>query len=285
MTDYRNHVGSEGAKGADGDELSPVEQADDAMLSSLLLRFGADYNRPPDIVPREEMWHAVGRKRTAHGVSRRHVEWSMLAAAVLLLGVGIGVGMDIRSHRLPVPAGVATAPVQRGATSTDGRAAELVVAPGTDATQNATHVAAAPKSRSESPAISAATDVGDRVATSAQQSARSTAYTLATVRHFTAVEALLTSFQASSHDARGDAQMAAWARALLSQTRLLLDSPAASDPTRRKLLQDLELVLVQMTLLSPSDTPIDRAMINGSVRNNDVITRLRTAVPAGATHL
>lgn len=207
MTDYRNHAGSEGAKGADGDELSPVEQADDAMLSSLLLRFGSDYNRPPDIVPREEMWHAVGRKRTVHGVSRRHGEWSMLAAAVLLLG--IGVGMDIRSHRLPVPAGVATAPVQGGATSTDGRATELVVALGTDATQNATQVAAAPKSRSESPAISAPTYVGDRVATSAQQSARSTAYTLATVRHFTAVEALLTSFQASSHDARSDAQMAA----------------------------------------------------------------------------
>ncbi len=116
--------------------------------------------------------------------------------------------------------------------------------------------------------------------------ARSQAYTLATVRHFTAVEALLTSYQTEAHDARGDAEMASWARALLSQTRLLLDSPAAADPARQRLLQDLELVLVQMTQLSPANTPIDREMIDGSVRHSDVITRLRTAVPAGvATHL
>jgi len=45
-------------------------------------------------------------------------------------------------------------------------------------------------------------------------------------------------------------------------------------------------VLVQMTQLSPANTPIDREMIDGSVRHSDVITRLRTAVPAGvATHL
>ncbi|MGH2634453.1 MAG: hypothetical protein ACRDG3_13685, partial [Tepidiformaceae bacterium] len=112
------------------------------------------------------------------------------------------------------------------------------------------------------------------------------AYTLATVRHFTAVEALLTSYQTAPHDAHGDAEMASWARALLSQTRLLLDSPAAADPARQKLLQDLELVLVQMTQLSPANTPMDREMIDGSVRHSDVITRLRTAVPAGgATHL
>src|SRR6185312_7193556 len=80
--------------------------------------------------------------------------------------------------------------------------------------------------------------------------------------------------------------MASWARALLSQTRLLLDSPAAVDPARQRLLQDLELVLVQMTQLSPANTPIDRELIAGSVRHSDVITRLRTAVPCVvATHL
>jgi hypothetical protein len=49
------------------------------------------------------------------------------------------------------------------------------------------------------------------------------------------------------------------------------------------LLEDLELVLVQMTQLAPGDTPIDREMIRGSVARTDVLTRIRAAVPAGAT--
>ena len=60
----------------------------------------------------------------------------------------------------------------------------------------------------------------------------------------TEAEAMLTVFKTDLNQGRMDAQISAWGKDLLSNTRLLLDSPAAQDPVRRKLLQDLELVLV-----------------------------------------
>jgi hypothetical protein len=282
MTEYENS----GFERDEQAQMSASDQAQDAMLDALLVRFGGDYNRPPDIVPREEMWHAIGRKNVSRIFIHRHPAWSGLAAAVLLLGAGIGIGVDVHSHLTTPAQSVATLPPEAGPTNsaTPGSSIAGSVVP------SLPHGAAEATTQRTQPRLPGAagteTYASANTAASNNTGARSAAYTLATVRHFTAVEALLTSFQTSQHDARGDAQMAAWSRALLSQTRLLLDSPAASDPVRRKLLQDLELVLVQMTQLSPSDTPIDREMIDGSVRNNDVITRLRSAVPAGgATHL
>jgi hypothetical protein len=79
-----------------------------------------------------------------------------------------------------------------------------------------------------------------------------------------------------------DAQLGAWARQLLNNTRLLLDSPVAKDPTRRPLLEDLELVLVQIVQLSPGSTPEDRDLVEKTLQHDHVMTRLRTAIPAGA---
>jgi hypothetical protein len=95
-------------------------------------------------------------------------------------------------------------------------------------------------------------------------------------------EALLTSFRTRSPaDQHLDAQLTAWARELLSNTRLLLDSPVAVDPQRRPLLQDLELLLVQIVQLSPGSTPQDREIIEKTLKQDQVLTRLRTAIPAG----
>ena len=77
------------------------------------------------------------------------------------------------------------------------------------------------------------------------------------------------------------AQFAGWARGLLSNTRLLLDSPAGDDPRRAKLLQDLELVLAQIVQLSPNAAAQERDLIQGSISNGHVMTRLRSAIPAG----
>ena len=77
-----------------------------------------------------------------------------------------------------------------------------------------------------------------------------------------------------------DAQFAGWAKGLLSNTRLLLDSPAGDDPRRAKLLQDLELVLAQIVQLSPNAAATDRELIQGSIQNAHVMTRLRSAIPA-----
>jgi len=108
-------------------------------------------------------------------------------------------------------------------------------------------------------------------------------YQVATIRHLANAEALLTAFRTDSRDAKMDAQLSKWARDLLSNTRLLLDSPAGDDPQRAKLLGDLELVLAQIVQLSPEAGSQDRALIEGSIRSGQVMTRLRSAIPAGPT--
>ena len=108
-------------------------------------------------------------------------------------------------------------------------------------------------------------------------------YQVATIRHLANAEALLTAFRTDSRDAKMDAQLSKWARDLLSNTRLLLDSPAGDDPQRAKLLGDLELVLAQIVQLSPEAGAQDRALIEGSIRSGQVMTRLRSAIPAGPT--
>jgi hypothetical protein len=112
---------------------------------------------------------------------------------------------------------------------------------------------------------------------------REVPYQVATIRHLANAEALLTAFRTDSRDAKMDAQLSSWARDLLSNTRLLLDSPAADDPQRARLLGDLELVLAQIVQLSPGTAAQDRELIAGSIRSGQVMTRLRSAIPAGPT--
>ncbi|HUQ98549.1 MAG TPA: hypothetical protein VM166_03780 [Gemmatimonadaceae bacterium] len=116
-----------------------------------------------------------------------------------------------------------------------------------------------------------------------QSTSSTSAYQIAAMHHLSDAEALLTSFRTrSAADQQMDAQLASWARDLLSNTRLLLDSPVASDPQRRPLLEDLELVLVQIVQLSPGSTQQDRELIEKTLQQDHVLTRLRTAIPAGA---
>jgi hypothetical protein len=75
-----------------------------------------------------------------------------------------------------------------------------------------------------------------------------------------------------------DAQFVGRAGELLTRTRLLLDSPAASDPSMRRLLEDLELVLAQAVRLENGHSRTELDLINRALEQRDVIPRLRTAV-------
>lgn len=155
-------------------------------------------------------------------------------------------------------------------------AASLVLATGVALGRWTTHVAPAPGPVPPT-TVAAGPDRNDG------------AYQIAVVQNLTAAEALLTSYQTApstgrraSDASRGaDSTMSAWARDLLSNTRLLLDSPAAADPERRRLLEDLELVLVQLVDLGPGSTSTDHQMIDRTLEHDHVLTRLRTAIPAG----
>jgi hypothetical protein len=107
-------------------------------------------------------------------------------------------------------------------------------------------------------------------------------YAEAATAQLARAEALLSAYDASGANAGVDKQLSTWARDILSNTRLLLDSPAADDPSRRRLLQDLELVLVQMVQRSPAAGEAEeRSHIDRSMERTQVLPRLRSALPAG----
>jgi hypothetical protein len=109
------------------------------------------------------------------------------------------------------------------------------------------------------------------------------AYHLVTTEHLGQSEAFLTLFRASVRRG-GDEQLgSATARQLLATNRLLLDSPAANDARTRLLLQDLELVLAEIAQLSPRPRSGDLDLITEGLEQGGVLSRLRTAVPSGAS--
>jgi hypothetical protein len=270
-------------------------------FEEFLKKTAQTYNAPPARVPREEMWSAIQAKRGAgprvvYGGGATYVTrekrfgtrvWlGAAAAAMLLVATGVGIG---RWTAAPRVAGVATTVPTRPVTVTpDGTVLEST-APGRSSTSApAEETGNAPdrgvRAGNRQVAANTARPNASSVGTANPSPASpSSAYQLTTVQHLSEAEALLTSFRTRSNaDQQMDAQLGAWARQLLSNTRLLLDSPVANDPQRRPLLQDLELVLVQIVQLSPGSTPQDRELIEKSLQQDHVMTRLRTAIPAGA---
>jgi hypothetical protein len=127
------------------------------------------------------------------------------------------------------------------------------------------------------------TVAGPRSAADSSDPAR--LYRMAATQTLTQAEALLTAYRASDGANRSPldaALLGRWGRDVLGSTRLLIDSPAGTDPHLRALLDDLELVLVQIIQLSgvPLD-PADRDLIDRALEDRELLTRIRTAVPAG----
>ena len=109
------------------------------------------------------------------------------------------------------------------------------------------------------------------------------AYRITAMEHLGQSEAFLTLFRASVRGGGREQLASATARQLLATNRLLLDSPAASDGRTRLLLQDLELVLAEISQLSPRPSSPDLDLITEGIERGGVMSRLRTAVPSGAS--
>ena len=136
--------------------------------------------------------------------------------------------------------------------------------------------------RDASPAATPLAATGTAGVPAAPATADNVSYNRAATAELSRAEALLTAYGTGSANTGVDRHLSAWARDILTNTRLLLDSPAADDPARRRLLQDLELVLVQMVQRSPEAGAGDeRAQIDRSMERTHVLTRLRSALPAG----
>ena len=108
-------------------------------------------------------------------------------------------------------------------------------------------------------------------------------YQVAATQYLSRTEAFLTGFRSDLRGGTRNARLANQARDLLSTTRLMLDSPAANDPRMRALLEDLELVLVQISQLQapPGRTTHDTDIITQGMDQSNVLPKLRSAIPAG----
>jgi hypothetical protein len=270
-------------------------------FEEFLKKTAQTYNPPPARVPREEMWSAIQAKRGAgprvvYGGGATYITrerrfgtrvWlGAAAAAMLLVATGVGIG---RWSAAPGAVEVATTMPTRPAVVTPGATAAESTPPGREAPSAPAQATGKVPDLGVNPGTRRGAGNTERPNASRIASGNpspaspSSAYQLTTVQHLSEAEALLTSFRTRSNaDQQMDAQLGAWARQLLSNTRLLLDSPVAKDPQRRPLLEDLELVLVQIVQLSPGSTPQDRDMIEKTLQQDHVMTRLRTAIPAGS---
>jgi hypothetical protein len=121
-----------------------------------------------------------------------------------------------------------------------------------------------------------ATRVAEESASSGQL-----AFRVATTNHLSRAETFLASFRSNPQTVEVDPQFSRNAGDLLISTRLLLDSPAAEDPTYRTLLEDLELVLVQIAQLSAERDETEVEIIRDGLQSRGLLPRLRTVVPAG----
>jgi hypothetical protein len=108
-----------------------------------------------------------------------------------------------------------------------------------------------------------------------------TAYRLVATQHLERTEALFASLAVDART-RGAGEVSGWARELLTDTRLLLASPAALDPALSRLLEDLELVLSQIAAIPAARAEEEVELIQDGINQSDVLLRMRAATAGPA---
>ncbi len=255
-----------------------------------------DYNRPPEITPREDMWARIQESQRAEvavpvlrvergtaAPKRTFVQrtqwWGLAAAAGILLVAGISIGRFTSRNAAP-SAAQSQAPQVAVATPTVAEPGTSVN-PAIEAPVKSEPTPKNPMVRLASAVPASGQRRSARTQLDVEANRMNATYQLASLRHLAETEALLTTFRTDSANRAMDPVVAKWSRDLLSNTRLLLDSPAARDPLRKHLLEDLELVLTQIVQLSNTPNANERDMVESTIKEGHVMTRLRTAIPAG----
>lgn len=89
---------------------------------------------------------------------------------------------------------------------------------------------------------------------------------------------LLATLPATGGSASGSSKLAEQAGHLLTTTRLLMDSPLGQQRRMKELLQDLELVLAQVTRLRAPRHGQELTIIKEAVEDRELVPRIRSAV-------
>ncbi len=241
------------------------------------------YNAPP-APPREQMWDAIARARAENNVIplsvsrgmataprpiRRWLVSAVGIAAVLVAGIVIG-----RVSRAPESTSqVAVTPIEQKLVPADTQKTAEVQR------EVATQQDEAPVAQRNSQRVASI----PRNARPLDVSGDDGAYRLAVVDHLVRTEVLLTGFRSASKGgdaAKLDAQFASLSKDLLTTTRLLL-AHHTGDPTLSRLLEDLELVLMQLSQYATDGRRADFDAVNQSIEKRNVLPKLRSTIPAG----
>ena len=232
---------------------------DESRFEEFVKREARSYNAPPAVVPRDRMWEVIEARRSAPGRLGASAPGAAFA----------GDPMDELAVRRMGPRRVWIAAVI-------GLAATLAIGVGLG--RKSVSEPDARVARVSAPAVTAGSTGSPATGTES--------FDVAAAEHLGRAEALLTTYKGEERSRAGDRAINNWTKDMLSTTRLLLDSPAAKDVATRKLLEDLEVVLVQMVQLPTSAGAEDRKMIERTLEHGQLLTRLRTvsptAVPQGS---
>ncbi len=223
-------------------------EVEEAFVKALEAAARKLYNPPPE-TPREEMWQEIRSMRDDRGDD--------VAA--------IDSAPSRRAMPRPKPWWI-------------GVAAALVIAFGLGRISDAPF---APRAGDE-PTVAEAGVEGagsPRGADAPLSEAEMLPYRYATTELIDRSETLLTMVREGGEAEESVDEVREWARPLLTRTRLLLGSPAADDPELRALLDDLEIVLVQISQLAGADSE-EREWIDEGLDESRLLFRLRAASAA-----
>lgn len=101
-----------------------------------------------------------------------------------------------------------------------------------------------------------------------------------TLEHLAETEIFLTAVRADLRAGRTDEELAERSRELLARTRLLLGASTDRSPATEDLLEDLELLLAEISALPKSRPSMDLRLLNETMRQGDILPRIRTTLPA-----
>ena len=112
------------------------------------------------------------------------------------------------------------------------------------------------------------------------------AYGFAAARLLASTGTLLTQVEDQASSGALHADAGTWARGLLTQTRLMLDSQDVGDNVLRALLEDLELILMQVVTVSGAQEAGDGEVggfeleqLTNGLRDGDVLPRIQRMLP------
>jgi len=109
-------------------------------------------------------------------------------------------------------------------------------------------------------------------------------FRLAAADYLAQTESLLTLFRVDARSGEVDADVREWARGLLVQTRILMEVRQAREPGVQPLLEDLELMLIQISQLPADEDPrleSEVEWIGEDLETQAILPRVQAVMPQG----